>query len=358
MFEDEDDSAQGQGTLSPLQGGGKNPTALSSPDQKWKWSPSEQGLGNGVPVAGPNREAPKNPPPKSSPPSSAGGASSAGSATLEKRRRIPGPAGMDRRAGGGKRRRGIHLEGASGKSPSESSPRGASGDGNGGASSYLSSPAWRQMLSDHGQDERDPDAVINRFNIKWIKSSSSSNGGGGFLKHSPALFCVIRSLDLSSLDPKCELEDRSGVVAGMIHRDVVENHGACIAPGTVLVIKDLQVRKGLRCEKRATFRERGFLPSQVIMSLRSQHVIVTMSNLATMYRSNAGSGGPGPGLYTENVHRLTKEDLESIARATDKYEREKLGPMHQEGLRKSFQASSASSLQSSAAPGPPPVIRR
>ena len=100
------------------------------------------------------------------------------------------------------------------------------------------------------------------------------------------------------------------------------------------------------------------MPSQVIMSLRSQHVIVTMSNLATMYRSNAGSGGPGPGLYTENVHRLTKEDLESIARATDKYEREKLGPMHQEGLRRSFQTSSASSLQSSAAPGPPPVIRR
>ncbi len=85
------------------------------------------------------------------------------------------------------------------------------------------------------------------------------------------------------------------------------------------------------------------------MSLYGNHVIVTMSNLATMYRSN--DHGPAPGLLAENVHRLTKEDLDRISRAADKYEARHLS-VAQEG------AGGASRPAPALPGGAPHVIRR
>ncbi len=69
-------------------------------------------------------------------------------------------------------------------------------------------PSWRQMLRDQGQDESDPGAVINRFNMAWVKKKTCP----GMTKRAPALFCVLRSIDLSSADPGCQLEVRDDPV--------------------------------------------------------------------------------------------------------------------------------------------------
>ena len=63
---------------------------------------------------------------------------------------------------------------------------------------------------------------------------------------------------------------------GMIHRDVIEGHGHCFVPGTVLVLKNVHV----------------------IMTPRSHYVVVNTANLVTAYKQRRK--GPGPGTSAFN----------------------------------------------------------
>ncbi len=66
---------------------------------------------------------------------------------------IPGPAGLLPR-----RRR---WRKSTGQGEEEEEERGASQVL--WATKFLETPQWKQMLRDHGQDENDPDAIINRL---------------------------------------------------------------------------------------------------------------------------------------------------------------------------------------------------
>jgi len=118
-------------------------------------------------------------------------------------------------------------------------------------------------------------------------------------KPAPALFAAVKSVSFNTSDPTCELCDRSGSIRGMIHRDVAEKYPDAVAPGAVLVLRDLHIILGHR-----------------------HHVIVTMTNLAEVY-SRVGAG-PGSGVHATKVVRLTEDDLARLVLACEKYEKEKL----------------------------------
>ena len=57
----------------------------------------------------------------------------------------------------------------------------------------------------------------------------------------------------------------------MVHRDVIELHGPCFVPGTVLVLKNVHV----------------------IMTPRSHYIIVNLANLVTAYKQRRRETGTG-----------------------------------------------------------------
>lgn len=79
----------------------------------------------------------------------------------------------------------------------------------------FNSSVWQRMLEDHSiENENDPSAPTQKFNISWVKRKT----GLGLSKKTPVLMCAIKSLDLCSVDPSCVLHDRSGDVKATIHR--------------------------------------------------------------------------------------------------------------------------------------------
>lgn len=84
----------------------------------------------------------------------------------QRRRIIPGPAGLVARKRGRKKQSGSATreqeeEGEDAEAGSSGSPSRSRTDPP-GATKFFETPQWKQMLRDHQQDEDDADAIINR----------------------------------------------------------------------------------------------------------------------------------------------------------------------------------------------------
>lgn len=66
---------------------------------------------------------------------------------------------------------------------------------------FASSFAWSKMLAEQGQDESDPAADINHYNLAWANKGKKF----GQVRKAPALYALIKSVKLSP-DPKCVLQ--------------------------------------------------------------------------------------------------------------------------------------------------------
>jgi len=106
------------------------------------------------------------------------------------------------------------------------------------------------------------------------------------------LVAVVQTLNAAGDDdPTCSLLDESGTISGMIHSDVMVEHGARIQPGTVLVLSNVAI----------------------LITIRKHYVNITRKNIAAIYWSSVGTtkgkGGPGPGVFSKIVYKLTPEDV-------------------------------------------------
>ena len=64
------------------------------------------------------------------------------------------------------------------------------------------SDTWSEMLRDCKLDESDPNSMINKYNVAWAKRKTCP----GNSKKIPMLSCVLKSIDLSSIDPTCQIQ--------------------------------------------------------------------------------------------------------------------------------------------------------
>jgi len=156
--------------------------------------------------------------------------------------------------------------------------------------------AWQRMMDDrrrscsgHGENEDDPQRLIDKFNIAWIKKQMKVSSE---IKHTPMLVAVVQTLNAAGDDdPTCSLLDESGTISGMIHSDVMVEHGSRIQPGTVLVLSNVAI----------------------LITIRKHYVNITRKNIAAIYWSSVGTtkgkGGPGPGVFSKIVYKLTPEDV-------------------------------------------------
>ena len=76
----------------------------------------------------------------------------------------------------------------------------------------------------------------SKFNSQYILKESTE----GVAMKIPIFFCVIKSMDpTSGLDISCELMDPKGQINGLIRREVIEDYGEELIPGTALILKVL-----------------------------------------------------------------------------------------------------------------------
>ena len=207
-----------------------------------------------------------------------------------KKRKFPGPAGvLDAGSHGGSRL----PTWASDQQEDKDSPRtteAASTSTEVDSDLFDRSSSWQKVLRDRGIDERDPSAESSRFNSSWVRRKTCP----GTNKRAPIFLCLLKSIDLTTMDPSCVLADRAGCVSATIHRDVLERYGPYFVPGAALVLKNVPV----------------------IMAARHHYMLVTVNNLVTLYRPKDGGGTQG-----KEVCKVTKEDLERAARAIEEEER-------------------------------------
>lgn len=116
---------------------------------------------------------------------SAGAAASASAS----RRRLPGPAGAYAER---KRRKLLEHD-------SETPP--ATPDADPELMRLFSSAPWKTMLKEEGQDESDPAAIINRYNVQWVHRRSCT----GMVKKAPALHLAVKSINGTDRDLSCVL---------------------------------------------------------------------------------------------------------------------------------------------------------
>ncbi|TRY62521.1 hypothetical protein TCAL_16612 [Tigriopus californicus] len=150
------------------------------------------------------------------------------------------------------------------------------------------SRVWRQMVQEHDLTPNNPKSLLNRYNIEWVKRKTCPGTG----KKAPVLYCALKALDLTSMDPKIELEDPSGHVDGVIHRDVIDKFGPLIQIRSVLVLKNVHV----------------------IMNVLHHYVLITLNNLAHIYKPD------GPSVISERILTLSQIDLERNARDLEEVE--------------------------------------
>ena len=186
----------------------------------------------------------------------------------KRRRKIPGPAGMLHDLSQSTQERKSPSKGPKAKSFS--------------LRAVLDSDAWRTMLRDLDLDESDPDCLINRFNLAWVKTRNCP----GIAKRAPVLVCVLAELDAKFDDPRVELRDRSGSLAAMVSKGVMDAHAGSLVPGSILVLREVHV----------------------MMSLVDHFVLITNENLVTIYRPTEA------GFEVENVCKVTRLDLELAAK--------------------------------------------
>lgn len=149
--------------------------------------------------------------------------------------------------------------------------------------------AWQKMVQEHDLNAQDPNSLLERYNIGWVKRKTCPGTG----KKAPILYCAIKTFDLTSIDPKIELEDGFDHVDGVIHRDVMDKYGTLIQIGSVLVLKNVHV----------------------IMNVLHHYVLITLNNLAHIYKPE------GLSVISERIFQLSNSDLERNARNLEEAER-------------------------------------
>ena len=102
------------------------------------------------------------------------------------------------------------------------------------------------------------------------------------------LVAVVQTLDLKGDDPTCQLMDESGTIAGMIHGDVMSEHGSRIQPGSVIVLSNVAV---------------------LIGSLRKHYVNITRKNVASLYWNKTSSETGQTSVHSRVAFGLTDEDV-------------------------------------------------
>lgn len=148
-------------------------------------------------------------------------------------------------------------------------------------------PAWLRARSE--LQAMDRDRVAESYNTAWVRSRGKEVVQATTSKM-PVFLCVIRSLDLSCVDPPCRLGDEQGEVEGSLHREVLEKHGKEVGPGTVLLLRNVVV----------------------LLANKTQYVNITCDNLVSIY---LGESSPS------HVHTMTPHQLEEAARIAKTRER-------------------------------------
>ncbi|GAB1609064.1 uncharacterized protein LOC115223961 [Argonauta hians] len=116
---------------------------------------------------------------------------------------------------------------------------------------------WRQLVSDLGQEAAD---ILKKFSIKEIhrKASKKLLCQGKVL----LLFSILDAIDFTNVDASVHLRDRTGIIQGTLHRNLVKEYRDYLQPGTVLVLKQVGV---------------------ISPTLRSHYLNITSNNLVSLY---------------------------------------------------------------------------
>ena len=100
---------------------------------------------------------------------------------------------------------------------------------------------------------------VLRFNTGWIRGQAEGEAGRGFKV--PFFLGKIVQLDTTHRDTRVVLIDVQGKIDGSIHRDVLENYGVDIRPGTVLLV----------------------MKATVLTTVRKTCINITLNNLVAIY---------------------------------------------------------------------------
>jgi len=155
--------------------------------------------------------------------------------------------------------------------------------------SVCSSDEWRTALRDLGMVwGREEGGLVNRYNVGFIKKKSLP----GTSKKMPFFIARVKSLDTSSLDPVCVLADPLGEVSGSIHRDVIEQFGADVHVGSVLVLRNVVV----------------------LTTVKNHYVNITANNLVSIYKPEK----------VAHIYKVNQSDMEKAALELEEARQEQL----------------------------------
>ena len=150
----------------------------------------------------------------------------------------------------------------------------------GGEVCLAACPAWVRARSELSTMDRA--GVSSTYSTAWVRARAAAGGQQGTSKM-PVFLCLLRSLDLASVDPLCRLQDEQGEVRGSLHREVLEKWGGEVTAGAVLLLRNVVV----------------------LLTDRAQYVNITCDNLVSIYRGEQEA---------RVVRSVTGEQLEEAAR--------------------------------------------
>ncbi|PSN43958.1 hypothetical protein C0J52_12366 [Blattella germanica] len=134
------------------------------------------------------------------------------------------------------------------------------------SSSMFDSLQWLQMVSNFRLTD---DAPLSQFTIAWVKRRAAARQLSD--QKVPFLGVILHDLDCSSPDPCAKLRDKTGEIHGTLHREVWEQQGGHLYPGSVLVL-----------------RQAGVLSTGI--STRRHYLNVTSNNILSIYSYSEEEG--------------------------------------------------------------------
>ncbi|XP_069680989.1 uncharacterized protein [Periplaneta americana] len=153
------------------------------------------------------------------------------------------------------------------------------------AVSVFEGAAWLQMLKDFELCNGSP--PLSQFTVAWVKKRAAARQLQD--QKVPFLATALRDLDCSSPDPCVVLHDQTGEIHGTLHREVWEQYGGQLSPGSILVLRNV-----------------GVLSTGV--SARCQYLNVTCNNIISIYSDMDRE------VRATRVHLVTYGELERSAR--------------------------------------------
>jgi len=156
---------------------------------------------------------------------------------------------------------------------------------------------WERALTE--LDMHGPSALVNKYNTAWIQANLRNKAFANLgSKKMPFFLAKVKSVDVSKIDPGCILLDKQGEVAGSMLRQVLENYGSYIQPGSVVALKDVTV----------------------LVTSKTEYVIITLENIVSIYCPK----------QVAHLVRLTAKDLEDVASVLEESRRLQLSELASE----------------------------